>query len=91
MTLGFNQSHPTSIHSDNLSAITLSHDVTFHAHTKHINITYHYICEKVASNKATLTYIKSKENPADLMTKPLDLFQHHYLCEKLGFVEHEPN
>ena len=44
LDLGFDQSHPTSIHSDNLSVITLSHNVTYHAHTKHINVTYHYIC-----------------------------------------------
>ena len=91
LDLSFDQSHPTSICSDNLSTITLSHDATYHTRTKHINVTYHYICEKVASNKATLTYVKSKENPADLMTKPLDLYQHRYLREKLGFVEHEPN
>ena len=82
---------PASIRPDNLSAITLSHDATYHARTKHINVAYHYIREKVASNEATLTYVKSKENPADLMTKPLDLFQHRYLRDKLGFVEHEPN
>ena len=91
LDLGFDQSHPTSIRSDNLSAITLSHDATYHAWAKHINVAYHYIREKVASNEATLIYIKAKENPADLMTKPLDLFQHHYLIEKLGFVRHELN
>ena len=91
LDLGFDQSHSTSICSNNLSAITLSHDATYHARTKHINVTYHYIHEKVASNEATLTYVKSKENPADLMTKPLDLFQHCYLHDKLGFIEHEPN
>ena len=40
-----------------LSAITLSHNATYHTHIKHINVTYHYVCEKVASNEAALTYI----------------------------------
>ena len=31
LELGFNQDHPTSICSDNLGAITLSHDATYHA------------------------------------------------------------
>ena len=91
LDLGFDQSHPTSICSDNLSAITLSYDATYHTCTKHINIAYHYIHEKVTSNEATLTYIRLKENPANLMTKPLDLYQHCYLHEKLGFVEYELN
>ena len=82
---------PISPYIDLLSTITLSHDATYHVHTKHINVAYHYICKKVVSNEAALTYVKLKNNPENLMTKPLDLFQHHYLCEKLGFVGHEPN
>ena len=85
--LGFNQSQPTSIHSDNLGAITLSHDVSYHARTRHINVTYHFICKRVASNEVVLTYVQSKENPANLMTKALDLSQHQYLRNKLGFSE----
>ena len=61
-----------SIRSDNLGAITLSYDATYHARTKHINVTCHFICEKVASNEASLTYVRSKENPMDLMTKGLE-------------------
>ena len=85
--LSFDQSQPTSIRSDNLRAITLSHNASYHARTKHINITYHFIRERVASNEVALTYIRLKENPAGLMTKALDLSQHRYLCNKLGFSE----
>ena len=55
--LGFDQSQPTSICSDNLRAITLSHDASYHARTKHINDAYHFIRERVASNEVALTYI----------------------------------
>ena len=84
--LGFIQSNPTSIRLDNLGAITLSHDATYHPHTKHINVAYHFICERVASNEATLTYVRSKENLADFMTKGLDVKQHRYLCVAMGFT-----
>ena len=83
--IGLGGEEPTSIRSDNLGAITLSNDSTYHARTKHINVTYHFIRENVASNEAVLTYVQSKENLADLMTKGLDLHQHRYLCGKLGF------
>ena len=56
-----------------------------HARTKHINVTYHFIHEWVTSNEVALTYIRSKENLADLMTKALDLHQHRHLCAGLGF------
>ena len=83
--LGIDQSQPTSLCSDNLGAIMLSQDVTYHARTKHINVTYHFIREKVASHEAALTYVPMKDNIADILTKGLELHQHRYLMEKLGF------
>jgi hypothetical protein len=82
--LGIDQTHPTSLQLDNLGVITLSHDPTYHAHTKHINVAYHFIHEKVASHEATLTYVHTKENTVDILTKGLDVQQHKYLMGKLG-------
>ena len=67
--------------------ITLSHDATYHARTKHINVAYHFIREKVTSNEVSLTYVRSKENLADLMTKGLEGHQFWYLWRKLGVTE----
>ena len=85
--LGFDQSRPTSIQCDNLGVITLSHDATYHARTKHINVAYHFIRKKVTSNEVSLTYVRSKENLADLMTKGLEGHQFRYLRRKLGVTE----
>ena len=82
--LGFDQEQPTLIQCDNLGAITISHDTTYHARTKHISIAYHFIRKKVASNQAALTYVQSKENPAGIMMEGLGLQQHKYLCKRLG-------
>jgi hypothetical protein len=44
--LGFDiTDDPTSIKSDNLGAISLAHDPSFHARTTYIKITYHFIRE----------------------------------------------
>ena len=75
--LSIDQSQPMSLHSDNLGAIMLSQDATYHAHTKHINIAYHFICEKVASHEAALTYIPMKDNIADILTKGLKIGRAH--------------
>ena len=83
--LGIDQSQPTSLCSNNLGAITLSQDATYHACTKHINVAYHFIREKVASHEAALSYVPTKDNIADILTKGLKLHQHHYLMGKLGF------
>ena len=53
--LSIDQSQLMSLRSDNLGAIMLSQDVTYHVCTKHINVAYHFIREKVASHEAALT------------------------------------
>jgi hypothetical protein len=65
--LEIDQTQPTSLRSNNLGAITLSHDTTYHPRTKHINIAYHFSREKVASRNAALTYVHTKENTADIL------------------------
>ena len=62
-------------------------DVTYHVCTKHINIYYHYIHEKVASNKASLTYVASKDNIADIMMKAIPLDNHNKSKELLGITK----
>ena len=83
--LGIDQSQPMSLRSDNLGTITLSQDATYHKSTKHINIAYHFIHEKVASYEAVLTYVPMKDNIVDILPIGLELHQHCYLMGKLGF------
>ena len=87
--IGLEQQDPTAIRCDNLSAITITHNATYHARTKHINIYYHYICEKVASNEASLTYVTSKDNIAGIMTKAIPLENHNELKELLGITRED--
>ena len=87
--IGLEQRDPTAIRCDNLSAITITCDATYHARTKHINIYYHYIREKVASNEASLTYVASKDNIADIMTKAIPLENHNELKELLGITKED--
>ena len=62
--------------------------MTYHACTKHINIYYHFIHEKVASLKASLTYVTSKDNIVDIMTKAIPPESHNKLKELLGLTGH---
>ena len=85
--IGLKQRDPTPIRCDNLSAITITHNVTYHVQTKHIKIYYHFICERVASNKASLIYVSSKDNVADIMTKAIPPDNHIKLKELLGITK----
>ena len=52
-----------------------------------MNMAYHFIHEKVTSNEVSLTYVRLKENLADLMTKGLEGHQFQYLQRKLGVTK----
>ena len=69
--LKFEQEGATVIFEDNKGCIDLSENPIHYKRTKHIDIRYHYIREKVESGEIKLTYIHSQAQLADLLTKPL--------------------
>lgn len=68
------QTVPT-IWCDNVSTISLASNPVFHARTKHIELDYHFIHEKV--------HIFTDEQPADVLTKPLPIYKFHKFRSKL--------
>ncbi|XP_071680293.1 uncharacterized protein [Lolium perenne] len=56
---------------DNLGATYLSVNPVFHARTKHIEIDFHFVRERVAKNQLTISFISSKDQVADGFTKAL--------------------
>ena len=56
---------------DNQSAIYLAKNSTFHSHTKHIDIRYHWIRDVLEEKKVHLDKIHIDENWSDMMTKVL--------------------
>ena len=62
--------HPCTLYVDNMGSIELSKNPVFHQRTKHLDIRFHYVREKVASGEVILSYVPSKSNVADIFTKP---------------------
>ncbi|KAH7372564.1 hypothetical protein KP509_17G010200 [Ceratopteris richardii] len=61
-----------SIYGDNMSSIYLASNPMFHARSKHIEVHYHYVREKVLSKDVEIKFIRTKEQVADIFTKFLD-------------------
>ncbi|RVX10690.1 Retrovirus-related Pol polyprotein from transposon RE2 [Vitis vinifera] len=59
------------LYYDNQSAVRLAENPVFHARTKHVEVHYHFIKEKVLEEEVELKQIKSEDQVADLFTKGL--------------------
>ena len=57
---------------DNLSSIRLAKNPIFHARTKHIEVHYHYIREKVLEGEIEMVPNKTDEQIINILMKGLD-------------------
>ena len=69
--LGCKADSPTVLKEDNQSAIELSRNPRFHNRTKHIDVAFHFIRERIASNEVKVVYCPSSDMLAGIMTKGL--------------------
>lgn len=65
------QSSATIIHCDNQSCIKIAKNPVFHARTKHIEIHYHFVREKVLAGEVELRFCPTEDQVADIFTKGL--------------------
>ena len=68
---------------DNTSALALASNPIFHGRTKHIEVDYHFIREKVVRGDLALQFISTDDQLADVFTKALPSPRFHRLCSKL--------
>lgn len=69
---------------DNKSAIHMSRNPVFHARSKHIEIDYHFIREKVTTGEIDLRYLPTTKQIADVLTKALPRDSFETFRYKLG-------
>ena len=69
--LGCKADGPTLIKEDNQGAIQIARNPKFHNRTKHIDMTFHFIREKMASKDIKVEYCSTHDMIADIMTKAL--------------------
>jgi hypothetical protein len=58
---------------DNISALALASNPVYHARTKHIEVDYHFVREKVLNKDIAISLISTGDQIADIFTKRLSI------------------
>jgi hypothetical protein len=82
----FLPTNPTPIHCGNAAATQLMEDRVWHSHRKRIRVKYHRIRELVADNQISISRIRTQENAAGILTKPLSRGTFQHLRAYLGVL-----
>jgi hypothetical protein len=69
--LGLVKSRAASLWCDNLGATYLSANPVFHARTKHVEVDYHFVQERVARKQLDIRFISTNDQLADGFTESL--------------------
>jgi hypothetical protein len=71
------------IMSDNQSALDISDEPTAYSKAKHIELRYHFVRHMLRTDRISLDYVPSTNNPADVLTKSLLPSKHQNCIELL--------
>ena len=77
--VGLYDPEPLPIYCDSTGAANLAKNPVQHQRTKHVDIKYHFVRQKVCAGEVTMLYVRTDKQPADSLTKALPL-QKFELC-----------
>jgi hypothetical protein len=78
---------PVVIYCDNINSILLANNLVYHARTKHIEVHYHFIKEKVIAKEIDLIHVSTEDQVVDIFTKALGINNLKKFQKMLGVLE----
>ncbi|WMV51769.1 hypothetical protein MTR67_045154 [Solanum verrucosum] len=85
--LGVDIKQPVNLLCDSKVAIQITANPIFHERTKHFDIDYHFVREKIVQGMIKTHHVSTKDQLTDLLTKGLWKTSHSYLMTKLSLKD----
>ncbi|WVY95079.1 hypothetical protein V8G54_034167 [Vigna mungo] len=89
--LGHTMNAQPVIYCDNLGATSLNVNPVFHSRMKNIALAYHFVREQVQKGTFRVSYVSTKDQHADRLTKPLPRTKFDYVMSKLHLFYRSSN
>lgn len=80
-----------NLYCDNKATISISHIPVQHYQTKHLEVDWHFIREKLLCGLICTAFVTTNQQLADVLTKGVTKVRHHDIISKFGMTDiHAP-
>lgn len=86
--LGICHNEPMTLYSDNKDALYIAANPVFHEHTKHVELDYHLVHEKIQQGLTHTTHVSTTLQRADIFTKALGNIFYQSIRQRSVSISH---